>query len=281
MHKFNAQIQDALSFNLHLHCTVFQNVRHFRFKTSRPSGLILATSCNEKAMNHLILSLEAGRIKITLNMGEGNKIVHLGRDLNDDRWHSLKIERRGPSLEMKLDTVTQMAEITGQLISLHISQLMVGSLDKELVKSISPSLYHSTKDVPNYVGSIQQFTLNHNNYFEMARHGQLGDYNATANFGKKDVVIHAPVTFKSRHTFVGLAQLKAYSTVNIHFQFKTLLANGLILYNAGKGQDFLAVELVSGHLNYIFNLGDGPRRVRSTSRNSLNGNTIFMTHSRY
>lgn len=80
------------------------------------------------------------------------------------------------------------------------------------------------------------------------------------------------MTFKSKFTFIGLSQLKAYSSMNLYFQFKTLEPNGLILFNGGKGQDFIAIELVDGHLHYIFNLGDGPRKVRSNTRTTLNDN---------
>jgi leucine-rich repeat transmembrane neuronal protein 1/2 len=114
--------------------------------------------------------------------------------------------------------------------------------------------------------------MNGNNYFEMARDGQISNFKVTAKFGKKDRIIHHPVTFKSRHTFIGLPQLKAYSTMNLYFQFKTLESDGLILYNAGKNQDFIAIELINGHLNYVFNMGDGPRTVKSNTRTTLNDN---------
>lgn len=94
----------------------------------------------------------------------------------------------------------------------------------------------------------------------------------TAKFGKKDNIVHHPVTFKSKFTFLGLPQLRAYSTLNLYFQFKTMEPNGLLLYNGGKGQDFVAVELVDGHLHYVFNLGDGPRGVRSNTKATLNDN---------
>lgn len=80
---------------------------------------------------------------------------------------------------------------------------------------------------------------------------------------KRARVAHHPVTFRSKHSFVGLPQLKAYSTTNIHFQLKTTETSGLLLYNGGKGQDFIAVELVGGRLHYVFNLGDGARSLRS------------------
>ncbi|GFY57669.1 neurexin-3 [Trichonephila inaurata madagascariensis] len=106
----------------------------------------------------------------------------------------------------------------------------------------------------------------------MARSGQMTNFKVTAKFGKKDEIVHHPVTFKSKFTFIGLSQLKAYSSMNLYFQFKTLEPNGLILFNGGKGQDFIAIELVDGHLHYIFNLGDGPRKVRSNTRTTLNDN---------
>lgn len=56
----------------------------------------------------------------------------------------------------------------------------------------------------------------------------------------------------------------------IIFQFKTREANGLILFNAGREHDFIAVELVNGHVHYVFDLGDGAVRVRDTSRSKLN-----------
>lgn len=68
------------------------------------------------------------------------------------------------------------------------------------------------------------------------------EIHVTANFSKRDhQLVHHPVTFKSKHTFVGLPVLKAYSATNIYFQFKTRESSGLILYNAGREQDFIAV----------------------------------------
>lgn len=66
--------------------------------------------------------------------------------------------------------------------------------------------------------------------------------------------------------------LKAYSSVNIDFRFKTLEANGLLFYNGGRRNDFVGVELVNGHVHYIFDLGDGPITLRDKSRVHMNDN---------
>ena len=67
--------------------------------------------------------------------------------------------------------------------------------------------------------------------------------------------IYKPVSFTSHHTYLGLPAMKAYNLVDIYFQIKTLDEDGLILYNGGKGDDFIAVELIKGHIHYSFNMG--------------------------
>ncbi|KAK1132609.1 hypothetical protein K0M31_013994 [Melipona bicolor] len=138
---------------------------------------------------------------------------------------------------------------------------------------------HAGEEIPHFVGQLQQIWFNGYPYLEIAR--SSGNHQAshqgvtpiirvTGKFGKRNHPVHYPVTFTSKHTFVGLPVLKAYVETNIYFQFKTREANGLILYNAGRERDFIAVELVNGHIHYVFDLGDGPVRVRDTSRSRLN-----------
>lgn len=77
-------------------------------------------------------------------------------------------------------------------------------------------------------------------------------------------------TFKSKHSYVGLAMLKAYDTVYIDFRFKTLEPNGILFFNGGKKSDFICIELVNGHIHYIFDMGEGPITIRDKSKTHLN-----------
>ncbi|XP_067134301.1 neurexin 1-like isoform X3 [Centruroides vittatus] len=240
-----------------------------RFRTTRPSGLLIATT-SDKTSGHLIVALESGRAKVVLNVGDGNKVVYIGQGLNDDQWHTLQITRRGQSMEARVDSESISRELTGQKITLDFHSMHIGAVVPD--KSANTISTNFVKDIPNFVGHMQHFIFNGNHFFDMARNGQMTNSQVTAKFGKKDHIVHHPVTFKSKYTFIGLPQLKAYASMNLYFQFKTLEPGGLLLYNGGKGQDFLAIELVDGHLHYIFNLGDGPRRVRSNTRNTLNDN---------
>lgn len=99
-----------------------------RFRTTRPNGLLMSTVSNDKSMSHLTVSLESSRAKVSINFGEGIRVVHIGHSLNDDMWHWMRIERRGPSIEVKLDKETQLVELTGQLITLHISSIHIGAI---------------------------------------------------------------------------------------------------------------------------------------------------------
>ena len=47
---------------------------------------------------------------------------------------------------------------------------------------------------------------------------------------------------------------------------------GLLMYNAGKDQDFIAIELVNGHIHYIFNLGYGSISIKDNCPHNLNDN---------
>ena len=49
--------------------------------------------------------------------------------------------------------------------------------------------------------------------------------------------------------------IQVYNEIDIFFKFKTSEENGLILYNAGKKKDYIAVELVKGHIQYTLNMG--------------------------
>ncbi|CAM1325515.1 NRXN2 (predicted) [Pycnogonum litorale] len=236
-----------------------------RFRTNRPNSLLLAMSA-ERSNDRLQMMINTGRITLAIDVEDGHKVLQAGQGLNDHQWHTVHLRRRGQRITLKVDNEPgQYDEIPETHQTLHFNALHIGS-----VKHIKTALHQHP--VPNFIGLMQQLVFNGRQFFELARNGQISDFEVTAKFGKKEQTVHHPVTFKTRQSFVGLPQLKAYSSMNLYFQFKTLQANGLIMYHAGKGQDFLAVELVNGHLHYIFNIGDGSRRVRSNTKSTLNDN---------
>lgn len=86
---------------------------------------------------------------------------------------------------------------------------------------------HSGEQIPHFIGQLQQVWFNGYPYVEIARsagshqtshQGVTPIIRVTGKFGKRNHPVHHPVTFTSKHTFVGLPVLKAYVETNIYFQ---------------------------------------------------------------
>lgn len=159
------------------------------------------------------------------------------------------------------DFILVAVETTGDHTVLEFRTIEIGSL--------THANGTSTERTADFIGHMQQLLFNGYHFFEMAESGQMSNFEITANFGKRDHIIQRPVTFQSTNTYVVLERLVAYEHLNLYFQFKTLAENGLLLYSSGSDQDFLGVELVKGHIHVVFNLGDGPRVVRSVTQKKL------------
>ncbi|XP_029177098.1 neurexin-1-like isoform X2 [Nylanderia fulva] len=239
-----------------------------RFKTTKHVGLLLATSL-ENSADRLQIYLDEGKAQMLIHVGDREKLMIAGQGLNDDMWHTLRFSRRSNSLKFQVDDEAAIREDPplGKQSILEFRTLHVGGY---------PQI---GEDIPHFVGQLQQIWFNGYPYLEIAR--SAGSHQAThqgvapiirvtGKFGKRNHPVHHPVTFTSKHTFVGLPVLKAYVETNIYFQFKTREGNGLILFNGGREHDFIAVELVNGHIHYVFDLGDGAVRVRDTSKTKLN-----------
>lgn len=122
-----------------------------------------------------------------------------------------------------------------------------------------------------FIGAMQQFIFNKNQYFDLAKSRKLENIEVTAKFDTDAPRLKHPVTFKSKDAFVILSPLNANTHFHLYLKFKTTEPDGLILYNGGK-QDFLALELQGGNLHYIYDTGNGARRIFVTTRHKLNDN---------
>ena len=126
-----------------------------------------------------------------------------------------------------------------------------------------------------FVGSMQKFTMNGQEFFELAATGQLNNHKLNAiisDSSDNEASVHHAVSFTAQNTYIGLPQMKVYNSINIRFLFRTFEQNGLLLYNPGKASDFIAVELVNGRLHYTLNLGYGAITIKDTAPERLSDN---------
>uniref|UniRef100_A0A3B3BD19 Neurexin 2 n=1 Tax=Oryzias melastigma TaxID=30732 RepID=A0A3B3BD19_ORYME len=234
-----------------------------RFMSQRAYGLLMATTSKESA-DTLRLELEGGRVKLTVNLGKGPETLFAGQKLNDNEWHTVKVVRRGKSLQLSVDNKQGMTlcQMTGAHTRLEFHNIETGIMTERRFISVVPS---------NFIGHLQGLTFNGVPYLDQCKNGDISYCELNARFGMRHIIAD-PVTFRTKSSYLALATLQAYASMHLFFQFKTTTPDGLILFNSGDGSDFIVVELVKGFVHYVFDLGNGPSLMKGNSDKPLNDN---------
>ncbi|XP_043077521.1 neurexin 2a isoform X10 [Puntigrus tetrazona] len=232
-----------------------------RFMSQRAYGLLMATTSKESA-DTLRLELDGGRVKLTVNLGKGPETLFAGQKLNDNEWHSVKVVRRGKSLQLSVDNVTVEGQMSGAHTQLEFHHIETGIMTERRFISVMPS---------NFIGHLQGLSFNGMPYLDQCKNGDISYCELNARFGMRRIVAD-PVSFRNRASYVALSTLQAYASMHLFFQFKTTSPDGLVLFNSGDGSDFIVIELVKGYIHYVFDLGNGPSLMKGNSDKPLNDN---------
>ncbi|MGH0153438.1 UNVERIFIED_CONTAM: hypothetical protein FKN15_044960 [Acipenser sinensis] len=212
-----------------------------RFRSQRAYGILMATTSRDSA-DTLRLELDAGRVRLTVNLGKGPETIFAGYNLNDNEWHTVRVVRRGKSLKLTVDDLQPVeGQMAGDHTRLEFHNIETGIVTERRYMSVVPS---------NFIGHLQSLSLNGMPYIDLCKNGDIDYCELNAMIGFKNIIAD-PVTFKSKSSYVALATLQAYYSMHLFFQFKTTSSDGLILFNSGDGNDFIVVELVKGDTNNL------------------------------
>ncbi|XP_070283507.1 neurexin-2-beta isoform X9 [Myotis yumanensis] len=241
-----------------------------RFMSQRAYGLMMATTSRESA-DTLRLELDGGQMKLTVNLdclrvgcapSKGPETLFAGHKLNDNEWHTVRVVRRGKSLQLSVDNVTVEGQMAGAHTRLEFYNIETGIMTERRFISVVPS---------NFIGHLSGLVFNGQPYMDQCKDGDITYCELNARFGLRAIVAD-PVTFKSRSSYLALATLQAYASMHLFFQFKTTAPDGLLLFNSGNGNDFIVIELVKGYIHYVFDLGNGPSLMKGNSDKPVNDN---------
>lgn len=234
-----------------------------RFRTKQSYGRLLATT-GDSSNDRLEMSLLAGRLLVALMLGGTSKILQIGDLLNDNRYHTARLSRRGRLINMTLDRLVIIEEmLEGDRLTLPVQALHIASFDND----------GGLSSQENFIGHIQKVQLNGIDLVRLLHSpNKRYDTDTNAVFDDKDPPVRLPVSFNGHGGHISLPTLRTYPTLSLFFQFRSIAADGLLFYNGVRGGDFFMVELVNSTMHAVFRKG-------SMSGDASASNTVVIESS--
>ncbi|VDD94757.1 unnamed protein product [Enterobius vermicularis] len=246
----------------------------FAFKTVHGNAILFVAG---HKLNYLYIILENGLI-IAISKFEGTEKRVLrsfneehSKRYDDNTWHTVTVTR---SLSMMVLTVDgrsdKVAQYAPGLYWLTNSYGFVGGLPEYKAKAFKT--LHG-----NFRGCMKKIKYEADavsiNFIELAGY-ELGESVVKAHgnlaFSCRRPDAHPDVlSFNSGQSYLTLPKWITDASGSIGFELRTRTSDGLILYHGVKDpfndtSDYVAFELVDGHLFLIINLGSGYVRIEAT-----------------
>ena len=242
------------------------------FRTGEPNGF-LAYLGNEvgtmkqlrrtKSDDFMALELRNGYLTLITELGSGPQAITNDRYVADNVWYQASVQRTGKSVQLTVraereagadELFTKEAVLSGTFsvfnLDQDLSKLFIGgypstakiqSIDvqfasfqgqvEEVMIGDAPAGLWNFVDAANVYGAVERDKLK--NLQQSTGYRFEGEGYATVD--------RRPYRFRDR--------------VDVHLRFKSSSEHGLI-FLAGKGKEFMSIELVQGRVLFRYNLGD-------------------------
>ncbi|XP_070542847.1 chondroitin sulfate proteoglycan 4-like [Ptychodera flava] len=232
---------------------------HLRFRTSRSRGLLFLAAGDSE---YCIIELRGGSILVWMDLGAG--IVELqstGVKLNDLLWHNVELSRIQQKANLTIDGVLlATADSPGKSFELTVEEGVfiggVGSLNKDYIGESDKSFRGCLADVVfngvDVLKTVQEFL--DNDYLKQYVEVQDVTWDCSAEF---TAAPNDPISFTDSSSYVTFSRWEAEESGSFGCWLKTHGEKGLLLYNTGEDEDFIAVEIVDGKLRMLLNKGMG------------------------
>ncbi|XP_059478684.1 chondroitin sulfate proteoglycan 4-like isoform X2 [Neocloeon triangulifer] len=234
-----------------------------RFRTKRPDALLFLAAGRT---DYFLVRLEAGKLKVHVNLGAGESEIKLakGLRLDDLSWHEVFITRKDADMTVQVDMIhVTREELPGRFYELNIhyglfvggqgdfSEIFLGHLD-------------------NVRGCMADVHFNGINVLARAREriGGVEVHGVTWSCAEEfNAGYERDISFVEEDAFVALPNTITRTGARWQFDLKTGSKRGILLYNTGltSRSDYMGVELEGGKLRLLLDKGDGPAELRSDS----------------
>uniref|UniRef100_A0ABM0M685 Laminin-like protein epi-1-like n=1 Tax=Saccoglossus kowalevskii TaxID=10224 RepID=A0ABM0M685_SACKO len=251
------------------------------FKTKENNGFLAFLGGQGGGDDYMALEIVDGNVVFYYDLGSGFAEIKSNKKVADDVWHQAVGERVGMSGTLTIKTDKENDdETTGRsppsfsVFDLTASaQFFVGGVPQEfgLPANIKISRFIGCIDDLKFMG----LAIGLWNFAEAV--------NADRGCKERSVLQAPPeniFTLNGGDSYVILPKgnINIYQRTEISFQMKTFADTGLLFF-AGKGTDFISVELRNGHVLFQYDFGSGVAEIMSAEKCN-SGNWTRVTAQR-
>ncbi|XP_074915905.1 contactin-associated protein 1 [Chelonoidis abingdonii] len=225
-----------------------QDVFAFSFKTMEREGLLMYGEGSQG--DYITLELKQAQLVLHISLGssplyssQGHTTVTVGSLLDDQHWHSLRIDRHGHHVNLSLDGEVKRFRCNGDFQQLDLdTELFFGGVISQKNQSL---VYRQ-----NFRGCMENIFFNRVNIADLARR-------RASNIRFEGHVSHycqdqpyTPITFAGINNYLQVPGIPRRNRLSVSFKFRSWDTVGLLLYTSFAEQlGSLEMVLSNGQVN--------------------------------
>ncbi|KAJ8339261.1 hypothetical protein SKAU_G00360470 [Synaphobranchus kaupii] len=233
---------------------------HVRFRTFSFNGLLfLAAGQND----YCLVELHSGRLQVRLELGSGERTLRSakGTTLNDLAWHSVELRHENRDVTLTVDKHSHTnLKMPGPERELNIQDGLyvggTGGLDKPYLASYPAG----------FRGCIDEVLFNQHNLLSSLRpySGYKSVYEVSLGCSPQFLAsVDDPISFFSSRAYISLPLWNVQQEGVFECVVHTSAEEGIILYNAARQGDFVAMEIREGLLVAVIGKSGTKTELRS------------------
>uniref|UniRef100_A0A803TDQ4 Laminin G domain-containing protein n=3 Tax=Anolis carolinensis TaxID=28377 RepID=A0A803TDQ4_ANOCA len=207
---------------------------------------------HQKQLDYAALQLHGGKLYFSFDLGKGRAVAFHDTIVNDGKWHTVRTEYMKKKGLIIVDGHESVAvNVPGDGNTLDVDgKLYLGGLPFDYSARNIGNITHS---IPACIGGI---TVNNK---QVDKDSPLSIFSVN-----KCYTAAQEGTFFDGSGFLALVKegYKVRSDVNITFEFRTTIANGVLLGISSAKVDAIGLELVTGKV--LFSVNNGAGRITAT-----------------
>ncbi|XP_074544491.1 contactin-associated protein-like 2 [Halichoeres trimaculatus] len=252
-----------------------KDVITLKFRTMSGDGVLLHGEGQQG--DYISLELRRARLQLSINLGsnqygsiQGHTSVTSGSLLDDDHWHSVKIERFRRNVNFTLDHHTQQFRTNGEFDHLD--------LDHEISFGGVPlAVKPSSGGRENFKGCMEGMTYNGDNITSLVRRKKV-DVSSFRNLTFSCAESNSFSVFFNSTSFLRLPGQSDSDTLSVSLSFRTWNPNGLLMFTA-LAYGWVEVGLTEGKVTVHVNVTQRPNtRIDISSGSGLNDGQWHSVH---